>query len=515
MLQMKGVELGVVRRHVSETSVSESVASYPEEENVKPWKMRQLDMCDQVLEECGVGMFQVFILVLCGLGYFVESAEYHLASVLYPLFVDLWKVQETDLAVISSLTSLGMMIGAIGFGRLSDVKGRKFVYQYSLLVSVLFGFLSSYGNDVTSFAILRFLMGIGYGGNLVSTTPYLMELTPSSYRQRITLFSFAAFAVGSLYIIAISWGFLSIIGWEWVVRITSIVGLPVILGLFLVAPESIRFCVSVGRYEDAVKGCRLLCKMNRCAVPTYFTVEKLRALEDESCEDHVELVTRRYNPLDSRLCGPEYVKILLPLLLVWFLNAFALAMHSFMPLVLKLELGEQAGDSFQYQAMLAAQIGDFGGIVVLFCFFAASRVSLIKEVRSGILAEGLCVLFLGIFPMKKFFALLMVGLGRTGTVAAMHGLYTYSPAMFPTSLRVSAFSYCQLAHRLAPVFSPYLFTMLDEKISFSVTMFVFAAFFLAAAFIALFLKPENINLNEESDFEREHRMVRLPTAGDV
>jgi len=491
---------------VSESSVS--LRDYlGHEESAESIKLKQFELYDRALEQAGVGMFQYFILLLVGLGYFVEAAEISSTSALYPVFMKEWNAEETELAQIASLTSLGMLIGAVFMGWLSDIKGRKWVYQYSLLTSITFGFLSSYGTSPTSFAILRFFLGLGYGGNLVSTTPYLLEVTPAFYRGKITVFTSLYWAAGSFFLIGLSWGFMATIGWQWVVRITALIGVPVNIALFFVAPESIRFSVSSGNYAEACKGMAFLCRLNKVDMPEFFTEEKLRDLEyHDNVPVHSKSPLRCFSSFrcSTMLLKGRYLRIFVPLLSVWFLNSFAGAVHAFVPLMLKLEVGEEHGANIQYETMFAAQIGDFLGFFVLMVLYRdSSRLLLVLETRMGLFLQGATLFALALLSSNYGAVLVLIGLKSIGNSLIMHGLYTYSPQQFPTSVRVQAFSYCQLVHRLAPVISPFLLTNLDQHGTFTLTMVVYGCIFTVAILISFFLKAQTTNLSEYTNCDSE------------
>jgi len=79
-----------------------------------------------------------------------------------------------------------------------------------------------------------------------------------------------------------------------------------------------------------------------------------------------------------------------------------------------------------------------------------------------------------------------------GESIAINQLYLYSPEVFPTSVRVTAFGVCQFGHRFAPVISPFCIAALSE-ISWSLVCFVLGSVFLLCSILSFFLRTETFN----------------------
>lgn len=97
------------------------------------------------------------------MGHFVDAVEIALISIMFPVLKTDWKVGNTELATLAAFTSGGMIIGAVLLGSLSDTIGRRPVFQLSLFVGSLCGFLSAFAPNMTYFVLARALLGVGYG----------------------------------------------------------------------------------------------------------------------------------------------------------------------------------------------------------------------------------------------------------------------------------------------------------------------------------------------------------------
>lgn len=453
-------------------------------------------LVDRAFDEMGVGRFHIILFLSAAIGFVVEAAEMNMLGILLPRFEQVWNVQDTDLSIIGSFTGIGMIFGVLIFGRLSDVIGRKKVFHICLTGCVVMGFLSSYANGVTSFAIMRLFLGFMYGGNTVSAATLLIESVPTAWRGFFSAMVSFAFTFGYIMVVLLAWAVMDPLGWQWLVRIVAFFGIPAVFALNFV-PESVRFCILKKDYEQCVRIIHRISYHNRVQVPPYFTLKRLagtRAPSQSEISNNADPVNEAEHVpmkfLNERFafrkvfgsvvriaCRPP----LIPLMLVWFFNSFGQNIIIFLPLELK-KVYPGVKDS-TYKVALALGVGSFiGSCVVL---FLSSRVKRRTEIRLGLSVLG-CCLFI-VTHTKQAFGLVIMTLiiNHIGQSIIFHGLYTYTPEVFPTPIRVTCFSICQMSHRMAPVLAPYLYLFLAEK-SFPLSGTIFASIFLLAFLVATF-----------------------------
>jgi MFS family permease len=80
---------------------------------------------DSALAAMGFGKFQGLVLVYAGMGWVAESMELMLLSFVGPLVREEWKISAQDESLLSSVVFFGMLIGACGWGFVSDKYGRR------------------------------------------------------------------------------------------------------------------------------------------------------------------------------------------------------------------------------------------------------------------------------------------------------------------------------------------------------------------------------------------------------
>jgi MFS transporter, putative metabolite:H+ symporter len=160
-----------------------------------------------------------------------------------------WHLQGYEAGWILAMSGLGTVIGAILWGRLADVIGRKASFFWCVLLFTGFTLASAFtpNDGWVMLAILRVFVGVGVGGLNITSIPYVQEFVPA--RQRGLLSGLASvFIPFGLFLGAMAQ---SALGSNWRLLI-ALGGIPILLLLWLrKVPESPRFLQSKGRNDEA------------------------------------------------------------------------------------------------------------------------------------------------------------------------------------------------------------------------------------------------------------------------
>jgi MFS family permease len=151
---------------------------------------------------------------------------------------------------------VGAVLGALGFGYLTDRLGRKKLFTVTLGLYLVAAFASAFSWNFWSFAVFRFLTGAGIGGEYSAINSAIDELIPARVRGRVDL------AINGSYWLGAAVGALSTLflldprilpvdlGWRLGFGIGAVLGLVIIFYRNHV-PESPRWLVTHGHPDEA------------------------------------------------------------------------------------------------------------------------------------------------------------------------------------------------------------------------------------------------------------------------
>ncbi|MFH9328226.1 MFS transporter [Streptomyces althioticus] len=158
--------------------------------------------------------------------------------------------------ISAALYVTGACLGALFWGRLTDIYGRKKLFLITLAVYLGATALTALSFDTWWFFLFRFLTGFGIGGEYAAINSAIDELIPAQYRGRVDLLINGSYWLGAvagalLSIVALNTSiFPADVGW----RLTFALGAVLSLVILLVrrhVPESPRWLLIHGRDEEA------------------------------------------------------------------------------------------------------------------------------------------------------------------------------------------------------------------------------------------------------------------------
>lgn len=87
---------------------------------------------DEALESLRFGKFQAFVLAYAGMGWFAEAMEVMILSFIGQAVKSEWDLSSSQESLLSTIVFAGMVIGAYGWGTISDTYGRRCVLSFYL-----------------------------------------------------------------------------------------------------------------------------------------------------------------------------------------------------------------------------------------------------------------------------------------------------------------------------------------------------------------------------------------------
>lgn len=184
------------------------------------------------------------LLGVAGVGWLFDAMDVGILSfVITALAVD-WDLTKSQMGWIGSINSIGMAVGALAFGIFADKVGRKQVFMWTLVLFSVASGISAFTTTLIAFMVLRFLVGMGLGGELPVASTLVSESVAAKERGRVVVLLESFWAAGWLIAALISYFVIPTWGWRAALLLTAI---PAVYAIYLRwhLPDSPQFTAKV------------------------------------------------------------------------------------------------------------------------------------------------------------------------------------------------------------------------------------------------------------------------------
>lgn len=242
---------------------------------------------EAAISATGFGRFHFCLLAVTGLIYANTAIGITIVSFVLPAATCDFRMTSADKGWLTAAPMLGMVIGSYFWGCLADTKGRKIVLISALLIDGFVGIISSFVQILPIFMACRFINGFAVAGAMGICFPYLGEFQQTKYREKILCWMEMFWTLGVILLPLIAWGIIPIQGirmesgsfsydsWNWFVAACGIPSL--MLGFWLFAfPESPKFMMECGDYDDALKALKSIYRQNTGDDPDNYPIKSLK-----------------------------------------------------------------------------------------------------------------------------------------------------------------------------------------------------------------------------------------------
>ncbi len=378
-----------------------------------------------------------------------------------------WGLQNSQLGALLSAGLVGMALGSLFLAPCADRWGRR---RIVLLSGTIAGIGMSGSTAARGFAdllALRALTGIGIGGTIASVAVVVSEYAPDRWRSTALAAYATGYPVGATIGGALTALAIPRYGWRSAFAIGGAMSLVLLLVAWRRLPESVDFLVT-RRPPGALS--RLNALLGRMSLPAVSVLpERAVATEADSGRTSLRL-----------LLTPTTV-------LVWV--TFFCTMAAFYFIVSWTPRLLNAAGLTATQGLTGGVLLNLGGIAGCGGFaVAAARADARRLLLGALLASALLIAAFGIAVHRLDLALWTALLLGVLSNAAMAGLYSVGPPLYPTAVRAtgmgSAIGIGRLGAILAPLASGAL---LDHGWAPAQLYYLFSGPFVVAAIAMLII----------------------------
>jgi len=392
--------------------------------------------------------------------------------------------------LIGASTIIGMLIGAILFGYITDLYGRKTMYMYDMALFIVMTIAEVFSFNFASLFLTRFILGLGLGADYAIGTTIISEFSPVKYRGKLLTTNVLSWFVGAVAAALTGYLLLPLGDESWkYMFLVGVIPAAIILVLRRDVPESVRWLANKGKDKQA---------------------ESIEYKLTGKSDDLKNISRDTKNPIRD-LLSPKYFRSLLFVGIFWFtFDAAFYGISIFSPTILEFlgftkrfaVLGSAAFDSLAILGSIIAilLIDKLGRKAITIIGFTGMAVSLgilgvithfySTKAEFLVVAVPIFILFL------IFYVTEAVGPGSTD--------FVYPVELFPTEDRASAQGFGTSVSRIGAILGITTFPIIVASVGFSFSLFLFTGLsiigLLATVFLGIETKGkslEEINMIEE------------------
>lgn len=348
-------------------------------------------------------------------------------------------------STISTMTFVGRLVGSFLFGIIGDRFGRKKTLVGTLAVMTL-ALAAGLIPNVYVVLVCRFIVGTCITGSFDCCFVIMLEIVGTSSRTLVSSISSLSWSFG--YISASGVAYL-LRNWWWYHIVTAV---PTALALLLAAwlvPESPRWLITVGRWDEAEVILRRGSQLNGKKFPEEIFQEMAK---DKSSTPVVEDLSGL-----KQLCGNMTLfKRVFALCLVWIavdLGYFGASLSS----------GNLAGGVYVNNLLSAAVELPSEVLTYSSRFIGRKTATVVASVigGAGLITAGLILLLVNGVTAWTVLAINLVG--KLGVSSAYAQLYTWTGESVPTAFRNLILGVCSTVSGMSTIVAPFLVDMHSES----------------------------------------------------
>lgn len=429
------------------------------------------------LDRLSVSPFHYRMLIINGFAWAFDAFDVGLVTFVVTALTKAWNLNPGQVGVILSVGLAGMLVGAFLSGPTADRFGRKAVFQWTMLIFSIFSILCALSWNFYSLVVFRFFVGVGLGGETPVVTSLLGEFVPAKDRGKVQGLLNSFWAVGWLAAAAISYFIIPTAGWRW----AFVAGALPAFYIWVVRrtlPESPRWLVLQGRVKEA----EAIVDQIEKEVSRTRTIPPLT-------EKDIASVSVGQKANVAVLFSGQYIRRTVMLWCLWFLGMFGYyGLFSWMPSLL-VKAGHTMVKSFLY--VLIMQLAYVPNqILSAFLMDKYGRKWLLSL---NLFLAGLATVIFG-WALGQGLAtgqVILLGIITSFFVSGIWGItYTYTPELYPTSVRVTGTSWAATCSRVGSMLAPLIIGYSLSSLGVSGVYAIVAGAFVLAGLVVVSLGVE-------------------------
>ena len=383
-----------------------------------------------------------FILTICFISVAADGYDLGIYGAVLPsiLQYEAWKLKESKHGVIASSALIGMFIGTVFIGAITDRIGRKWTLIGCVTLFSLTMIACAVAPTPELFGLFRFIGGIGLGGVLPTASVLAVEYSPPHRRSFNYSLMFCGCSIGTVLSAYLAILLLEAFGWRFMFWIGAI---PLLLIPIMIKylPESVNYLLSRNEREKAEK----ICERYQMDISFFEDQEQGNKKEENVA------VSKKSRSIKN-LFKKEYLRATLFLWLTYVMGFYLVyGLITWLPQIMN-NLGYSLNSSLSFLlvmnlsagigAILVSVIADRRGskAVLTICYFLAALSAFLLTVGAPLM----------------IITYILVGIAGLGSVGSTQLLNAFVTKYYPVHLRATGLGFGLGIGRIGAISGPIL-----------------------------------------------------------
>ncbi len=421
------------------------------------------------LDRASLSSLQLVVLILCFLVATFDGMDAQIIAFAAPWMMPDLGIEEGSLGIVFAAATIGMAFGAVIFGYLGDLFGRKRIVVITVVMFSIFTPLAGLASNLNELLVIRFVTGIGMGGALPNAVTLVAEYSAQRQRRMMVSVMYMGFAAGGILGSLAAKVLIEPFGWQSIFYFGGVAPLLLVPFLLRYMPESMHYLVRQVGQDRRVGG--LLLKINPAA--------------DYPPGSRFEIAEQQLDTRVGLLFEAQRLRNTVMLWVAFFINLLVLFFLMYWTPKLLIDYGISADHAFN--VVLAFNIGGVGGGLLL--AWMSERFNPRLTLGGYFIAATLATCAVGLSlqqPLLMLLCAVVMGLTAGG---AQVGLYPLATQLYPTAVRVTGVSWAQSCGRVGSIIGPVAGgALVASGWGFTGSYLLFGSFLLVAATAILLMR---------------------------
>ncbi|TFI42620.1 MFS transporter [Rhodococcus sp. 1R11] len=403
-----------------------------------------------------------------------------------------WDLDSGSAGLIGSLALVGMLLGTLSVGLMTDRFGRRRIMIGSIAWFSVCMIATAFAPNEVAFGVLRFLTGIGLGGVVPTCIALTVEFAPKRRRQIANAVMFSGYSVGGVSAAVLAITLLPVVDFKMLYALGALPLVTLLPVVYRYLPESVSYLAAVGREAEA----RAVADQHGLVYEDVVAPTSLESNGDlaQPISSMRELFSTRWRRSSLLFAAANFCG----LLLVYGLNTW-------LPQIMR-SAGFALGSSLAFLMVL-----NLGAIVgAISASFIADRIGIKKVVTTSFLIAFVAIFLISLdLPAGLLFLLVAVaGLGSVGTQILVGG---FCATHYPQKLGATALAWSLGVGRIGAICGPLLGGLIASwALGYQVNFYAFAVVAVLGAIVVASVS-NNDNQSQISGIATEEPRAALST----